>query len=78
MTPKPLHIRKYFEPTEGEWIQPIRKGYKLACCSCGLVHRVDFRVYKRRVQVRFWRDNRATAAVRRERRKQRGRQSRER
>jgi len=30
----------------GEWIQPLRKGYKLCCCDCGLVHKFDFRVYK--------------------------------
>jgi hypothetical protein len=28
------------------WEKPIMKGYKLACCDCGLVHIVDFRVVK--------------------------------
>jgi hypothetical protein len=31
----------------GEWIAPVRKGYKLQCCDCGLIHRVDFRLMKR-------------------------------
>jgi Zn-finger protein len=54
----------------GEWVQPVRKGYKLRCCDCGLVHRMDFRVVvdKRgspRAHFRVFRDNRATAACRR-------------
>lgn len=28
---------KYEEPKEGEWIRPIKRGYKMACCDCGLV-----------------------------------------
>lgn len=49
----------------GKWVQPVRRGYKMSCCDCGLVHRMDFRVYKGRAQMRAWRDNRATAAGRR-------------
>lgn len=56
---------RYEKPKAGEWVQPIRKGYKLACCDCGLVHRMDFRTYAKRVQFRVYRDNRATAAIRR-------------
>lgn len=48
-----------------DWIQPIRRGYKMACCDCGLVHKIDFRVKNGRVQLRAARDNRATAAKRR-------------
>lgn len=71
-------MARYNEPEEGEWVQPIPEGYKLQCCDCGLVHRLDFRVSaygiagvgpEYRVQFRVFRDNRATAAVRRERRK---------
>lgn len=29
-----------------KWIKPVMKGYKLACCDCGLVHKVDFAVVK--------------------------------
>lgn len=47
------------------WIQPIRKGYKMACCDCGLVHNMDFRVSDGRVQFRASRNNRSTALVRR-------------
>lgn len=31
-----------------EWIQPVRKGYKMGCCDCGLVHLLDFRLVKRK------------------------------
>jgi hypothetical protein len=37
----------------------------MKCCDCGLVHRMDFRIVKGRVQFRPFRDKRATAAARR-------------
>jgi len=58
-------MAKYKQVTDGEWVQPVKKGYKMACCDCGLVHVVDFRIYKGRVQLRAFRDNRKTAAKRR-------------
>jgi hypothetical protein len=57
---------KYDRPEAGQWVQPVRKGYKLCCCDCGLVHKMDFRIFGGRAQFRVFRDNRATAAVRRE------------
>ena len=56
---------RYDLPKAGQWVQPIRRGYKLACCDCHLVHRVDFRVYRGRAQFRVFRANRSTAAMRR-------------
>lgn len=61
---------KYEKPQPDEsgwtdWIQPVMDGYKLRCCDCDLVHRMDFRVEGDRVQFRVLRDNRATAASRR-------------
>lgn len=56
---------KYTKPEPGEWVQPVRRGYKLRCCDCGLVHRMDFRLRSGRIQFRAWRDERATGAVRR-------------
>lgn len=38
---------KYPIVTDGEWIQPKRKGYILECCDCGLVHRINFRLVKK-------------------------------
>lgn len=61
--------RKYLDQTAGKWIQPTRKQYRVCCCDCGLVHAIDFRLIKygkgRRIQFRAYRDNRATAGVRR-------------
>jgi hypothetical protein len=56
---------KYDRPKAGEWVYPVRRGYKMACCDCGLVHKLDFRVRKGRIEFRVFRDNRATAAMRR-------------
>lgn len=56
---------RYYRPKAGEWVQPVRNGYKLACCDCGLVHKLNFRIRGRRIQFSAWRDERATAAVRR-------------
>jgi len=61
--------RLYPSVAAGEWVQPIRHGYRMRCCDCGLVHRLQFRIEGDRVQFRAWRDNRATAAIRRKRRK---------
>lgn len=55
------------------WVSPRHRGYKVACCDCGLVHVVDFRVVTRPngrqdVELRARRDNRATGQVRRHKR----------
>ena len=64
---------KYEEPESGEWVQPVRRNYKLMCCDCGLVHNLDFRLVKTKrgafIQFRAERDERATAGARRNRRK---------
>lgn len=54
----------YDKPAANEWVQPITEGYKMSCCDCGLVHELDFRVEKGKVQFRVRRDNRATAGKR--------------
>ncbi len=33
---------KYPEIKEGEWVWPKMSGYRLECCDCGLVHKLDF------------------------------------
>jgi hypothetical protein len=58
---------RYEKPDAGEWVQPVRRGYKMRCCDCDLVHRMDFRIVNGRVQFRVFRDQRATAACRRKR-----------
>jgi len=37
---------KYESPEAGEDIYPVMRGYKLRCCDCGLVHRIDFTALK--------------------------------
>lgn len=61
---------KYDEPKAGEWIYPKRRGYKLSCCDCGLVHRLNFRLVKasnggRLIGFQAFRGNRATGQIRR-------------
>lgn len=64
-------MARYKQVHDGEWVAPVRRGYKMACCDCGLVHRVDFEVVKRnggkwaKPIFRAWRDARATALTRR-------------
>jgi hypothetical protein len=55
----------YKQVVENEWQQPIIRNYKMACCDCGLVHEIDFRIHKGRVQLRARRNNRATGQIRR-------------
>lgn len=68
----------YYKPSAGEWIQPVPRGYRMSCCDCGLVHRIDFRVIKwaggkrTKAQFRVFRDNRSTAMVRRHMKKSKG------
>lgn len=52
----------------GKWEQPVMHGYLQQCCDCALVHRMDFRVVKGRVQYRAWR----AVGHTRQQRKQRG------
>lgn len=60
---------RYEQVYDGEWIRPTpQRGHKMACCDCGLVHRIDFRVVDGRVEFRAVRDTRATARRRRSRR----------
>lgn len=63
---------KYEQVTKANnLIVPERRGQRLMCCDCGLVHRFDFFLKKRGrghvIMIRVHRDNRATAAARRKR-----------
>jgi hypothetical protein len=62
---------KYRQARDGQWIRPCRRGYRIMCCDCGLVHRVDFKVVCRNgrtyLAFRATRDRKATAATRRAR-----------
>ena len=57
---------RYAEVAPGEWVKPEMTGYKMACCDCGLVHRLNFHVDEEgRVWLQAFRDNRATGQTRR-------------
>ena len=69
-------VTKYEQIYDGEWFQPKRKGFKDQCCDCGLVHTIDFVIVDENkkqqplpkgwaIQLRARRNNRATAAIRR-------------
>lgn len=48
-----------------DWLHPL-PGYRMACCDCGLVHEMEFRIDDLgRVNFRAKRHNRATGQVRR-------------
>lgn len=51
---------RYTQARDGDWIRPRRRGYRIACCDCGLVHRFDFRMRKGVLEFRAFRDKRAT------------------
>ena len=52
--------RRFPKVKDRQWVQPIPKGYHMACCDCGLVHRMDFRIVGvRKPTVQF----RATRAI---------------
>lgn len=47
------------------WVQPVKRGYLLACCDCHLAHWFDFRVMANgKVQFRCKRAPRYTARER--------------
>jgi len=58
-------MKLYPEVNANEWVQPVKKNYKMACCDCGLIHELDFRIVKNRVQFRARRNSRATGQFRR-------------
>jgi hypothetical protein len=50
-------------PVDLDWRD--RHYLYLACCDCGLVHKITVVATKRRARLRFWRDNRRTGQLRR-------------
>ena len=56
----------YQQVIEGEWFTPRKRGWRMACCHCGLVHRVNFRVNAHgQVQMQVYIDGPATGGKRR-------------
>lgn len=57
-------MAKYDIVEPDEWIRPVMEGYKMACCDCGLVHKIDFKIEEGRVWIKATKDKRATGQVR--------------
>lgn len=60
-------FRRETENDDGwsDWIHPL-PGYKMACCDCGLVHNMEFRIDALgQINFRASRNARSTAATRR-------------
>ncbi len=60
---------KYTKQIEGEWFTPRRRGWMLACCDCGLVHRINFRIKNGQIQMQAFRADQATGGKRRKQHK---------
>lgn len=56
--------RTYPRLDSGAWHRPVMDGYRMQCCDCGLVHRVDFAVSRGRVLLRVCALPKATASAR--------------
>lgn len=56
---------KYRQEIDGRWFRPRRPLWLMACCDCGLVHRVKFRIVKGKIEMQVFRDNRRTGQRRR-------------
>lgn len=55
----------YPEAHDDEWWIPRKTGFKVQCCDCGLVHKVDFRIKNNQIWTKWKRDLRSTSAARR-------------
>lgn len=58
-------MAKYYQITEGEWVQVVKRGYRHACCDCALTHILDHRMRDGKLEIRYRTDRRATSAARR-------------
>jgi len=51
-------------------LNPVSENFKFACCDCGLIHTLDFKIIKNmNIEMTVTRDNRATGQYRRWRKK---------
>lgn len=64
MKHKRIHVERERDDGWSRWVQPVVRGYLLSCCDCHLVHHMDFRIHKGRIQFRAKRAPRYTARER--------------
>lgn len=60
---------KYDKTKSNEWVYPVRKDFKMACCDCGLVHSFDFQIRNGQIRIRARRDDVQTEQLRKKRNK---------
>jgi hypothetical protein len=49
-----------------DWFTVPKRGFRLKCCGCSLVHEIDFKIVNGgEIQMRIKRHERATSAARR-------------
>lgn len=56
---------EYKQVFDGNTITVIGRHHKIACCDCGLIHLLKFRMKGSTITFKAFRDNRATAQRRR-------------
>ena len=56
---------RYQQVWSGQW-ETLPRDWDLACCDCGMVHRIRIRVRRGHPEIQFTNENRKTAAVRRQ------------
>lgn len=57
---------KYHVLEDGEWVKlEPRRGNKLGCCDCGLIHVFNYKVRDGKIYRQLIRDKRATGQTRR-------------
>ena len=59
----------YKQQYEGEWVEIPMRGDVVACCSCGLTHKMNYKKSGRRFFTQVFLQPRKTAMVRRHLRK---------
>jgi len=66
-------MKKFKKVKPNEWQMPVMKNYKMACCDCGLVHNMTFKVINNytqkkiksgRLLMKATRDNKLTKELR--------------
>jgi hypothetical protein len=50
----------YYKVKNDKWYAPKKKNHLLACCDCGLVHKVSYRIVKGQIQAKYKRDEKNT------------------
>jgi len=62
---------KYDKVQPGQWVRPIRRNYRMACCDCGLVHRMEFKLIPwargKKILFRAYRDEAESRRLRKNR-----------